>query len=664
MSLNPAQREAVAYSGGPLLVLAGAGSGKTKVITEKIAHLIRGGLAAERVYAITFTNKAAREMRERAGKLFGKAKIDGEPVIATFHALGLRFLQIEAQRAGLRRGFSVFDSDDSLHLLRELAPAGLKKDALEALRQLISRAKNEGLSPADAVAAARSPREVEAAGLYETYQRRMTAFNAVDFDDLIRLPVALLEADADLALAWRERIRYLLVDEYQDTNRAQYRLLRALAGERGALTVVGDDDQSIYGWRGAEPENLNNLARDYPTLKVVKLEQNYRCSARILRAANAVIANNGHLFEKRLWSDHADGPPLRLIECRDDGLEAERIAAEIVHTQTATKLPWSEFAVLYRGNFQSRALEKALRLVRVPYHVTGGMAFFERAEVKDLLAWLRLAANPDDDAAFLRAVVAPKREVGATSLERLGELAGKSHLSLASAANSSHVLKQLSPRAAAGLDEFVGSVERLRQCARADGLATLAERLVEISGYREHLAAQGGDKDLQARREENIGELTGWLKEAAARSRGRDGLGDLTAQLMLLTGNDKDEGGSAVRLMTLHSAKGLEFSHVYLVGLEDGTLPHEGAIDEGRLEEERRLFYVGITRAKQTLTMSWSSMRTRYGSVERNVVSRFIAELPEADLRRDGSDPVAEAGERRERATAQLAGLAALLGKG
>ena len=366
MSLNPAQREAVAWTDGPLLVLAGAGSGKTRVITEKIARLVRDGLRADRVCAITFTNKAAREMRERATRLLKGHGGEHEPQISTFHSLGLRFLQIEHARAGLRRGFSIFDSDDSLAIVKDLLPAGTKADALERMRQLVSKAKNEGLDPAQALEAASSPREIEAAEVYAQYQRRLGAFNAVDFDDLIRLPLALLEGDGGVAEAWRERIRYLLVDEYQDTNRAQYRLLKALAGPRGAFTAVGDDDQSIYAWRGADPENLRELSRDYPALKVVKLEQNYRCSARIRRAANAVIAQNPRIFDKKLWSAHAEGAPIRVLECKDDVAEAEKVASEIAHRQAQAGAPWSEFAVLYRGNHQSRAVEKALRLLRVP----------------------------------------------------------------------------------------------------------------------------------------------------------------------------------------------------------------------------------------------------------------------------------------------------------
>lgn len=417
--LNPPQSAAVLHCEGPLLVLAGAGSGKTRVIVEKIAHLIAiGRYPAKRIAAITFTNKSAKEMRERVAKRIRGDGADGL-TICTFHALGLKFLQIEHAAAGLKRGFSIFDSDDAAAQIKDLMH-GAKPDAIEDAKNLISRAKNAGLSPEQAMAAARSTREKEAASLYERYQARLTTFNAVDFDDLIRLPVQILEANEDIVMGWRERIGYLLVDECQDTNDAQYRLLKMLAGPRGNFTCVGDDDQSIYAWRGANPENLQQMARDYPALEIIKLEQNYRCSNRVLRAANALIAHNPHEHLKTLWSDQADGERIRVWECRDSEHEAEKVAAEISFLGTAKQVPWNDFCILFRGNFQSRPLEKALQLLRVPYHLTGGTAFLERQEVKDLLSWLRLIVNPDDDAAFLRAVQSPKREVGATSLARSG----------------------------------------------------------------------------------------------------------------------------------------------------------------------------------------------------------------------------------------------------
>jgi len=656
--LNPQQRAAVLHDEGPLLVLAGAGSGKTRVIVEKIAHLIGSGrYPARRIAAITFTNKSAKEMRERvARRIRGDA---GEGLtICTFHALGLKFLQIEHEAAGLKRGFSIFDADDTAAQVKDLLPPGTKPDAVEDARNLISRAKNAGLSPEQALALARSPREMEAARLYARYQARLAAFNAVDFDDLIRLPVQILEQSPEITAAWRERIGYLLVDECQDTNDAQYRLLKAIAGPRGNFTCVGDDDQSIYAWRGANPDNLLQMEKDYPQLKVIKLEQNYRCSNRVLRAANALIAHNPHVHLKKLWSDRPDGERIRVWECRDAEHEAERVAAEISFLHEARQVPWSGFCILFRSNHQSRPLEKALQLLRVPYHLTGGTAFLERQEVKDTLAWLRVIANPDDDAAFLRAVQSPKREVGTTSLARLAELAASKHLPLSRAAQSMGVLQQLPPRAANGLSAFNDIIADLRDHAPRLSAADLVRRLVEKSGLLAELRAQSRDEAAFQRRQANLDELADWFEGGP---RGASA-GDLAAQLALLSRNDKDEGGNQVRLMSLHAAKGLEFDYVFIVGCEEGTLPHEAALEEGSLEEERRLMYVGITRAKTQLWLSYSRQARRFREQVRLQPSRFLDELPAEELQRDGADPVADAARKRERASAGFAAIQALLG--
>jgi len=657
--LNPQQRAAVEHVDGPLLVLAGAGSGKTRVIVEKIAHLVARGIAPPaKIAAITFTNKAAREMRERVAKRVKRE--DAEALnVCTFHALGLKFLQIEHAHAGLRRGFSVLDADDSAGIVKELAGASVKSDQLFAMRNLLSRLKSDGLTPDAALDAARAPRELEAAKIYSAYQKRLAAFNAVDFDDLIRLPVDILQRDEDLRLAWRERIRYLLVDECQDTNAAQYAFLKLLAGERGAFTCVGDDDQSIYAWRGADPGNLDQLARDYPKLRVVKLEQNYRCAQRILRAANALIAHNPHAHPKKLWSAHGEGVPIRVLECRDHEHEAERVASQLLHLRDKHQLSWSDCALLYRGNHQARALEKALQLARIPYHLSGALSFLDRGEVKDVLAYLRLIANPDDDAAFLRIVNVPRREIGATTLEKLGELAQSKHLSLLAAARSHSVLQQLAARPAAALAGFVELIDGLRVHSQRTNAVELTEDLLRRTHYAEHLAHGVRDEALRERRLGNVRELIGWFR---AMDDGRARANDLAAQLALLSRADKDDGGDAVRLMTLHSAKGLEFRCVHIVGCEDGTLPHEGAIDEGRLDEERRLFYVGLTRAKELLHLSYSVQGRRYGQVFRQKPSRFLDELPAADLHRDGADPEADAAARHEAAATHLAKIAAMLG--
>ncbi len=656
--LNPQQRAAVEYTDGPLLVLAGAGSGKTRVITEKIAYLVERGFAPPaHIAAITFTNKAAREMRDRVAR---RVKADAAEALSvcTFHALGLKFLQVEHARAGLRRNFSVLDADDSAGLVKELAGAAVKSDRLFQLRMLLSQLKGNGMAPDAALAAARAPRELEAAQLYAAYQKRLAAFNAVDFDDLIRLPVAVLQRDEDARAAWRERIRYLLVDECQDTNAAQYAFLQLLAGRRGAFTCVGDDDQSIYAWRGADPGNLDKLASDYPNLRVVKLEQNYRCAQRVLRAANALIAHNPHAHPKKLWSAHADGERIRVLECRDAGHEAERVAAQLLWLHDTHHFAWSDCAVLYRGNHQARPLEKALQLNRIPYHLTGALGFLDRAEVKDVLAYLRLIANPDDDAAFLRVVNVPRREIGATTLEKLGELAQSRHASMLAAAHEPATLRLLATRPAAALGAFAGLLDTLARHARQLQATELVEEILQRTGYAEHLARATKDAALQARRLGNIRELMDWFR---AMSSGKTRAGDLAAQLALLSHADRDDGGDAVRLMTLHAAKGLEFRSVHIVGCEDGTLPHEGALDEGRLDEERRLLYVGITRAKELLHLSWSVQGRRYGQTFKQKPSRFLDELPAAEVYREGDDPEAEAQARREVAATQLAKIAAML---
>jgi ATP-dependent DNA helicase Rep len=466
-----------------------------------------------------------------------------------------------------------------------------------------------------------------------------------------------LEADAEARGAWQERIRHLLVDECQDTNGAQYRLLKYLAGERGMFTAVGDDDQAIYTWRGANPENLAELSRDYPDLKVIKLEQNYRCARRVLRAANALIANNAHVFEKKLWSDQGEGPPIRIVECRDDEHEAECAASAIAHLAEKHKVQWHEFAVLYRGNHQSRALEKALRLARIPYHVTGGTAFLDRAEVKDLIAYLRLINNADDDAAFLRVVNTPRRDIGATTLEKLGALAGQKHVSLLRAAQSDAVLGEISSRAASSLGSFAGMIREFSGRAERIAAADLVEELSARINYADHVSSQVKEPAIRERRLANLAELSDWLramqKEGAA--------GDLAAQLALLSQGDRDEPGNAVRLMTLHSAKGLEFRFVTIVGMEEGSLPHEGSLAEGRIEEERRLMYVGITRAKEQVALLYAKRSRRYGEYVANEPSRFLAELPGDDLHWSGRDAELDAAHKQEMASSHIARLANLL---
>jgi ATP-dependent DNA helicase Rep len=658
MSLNPPQHEAAHYLDGPMLVLAGAGSGKTKVITEKIAWLIRSGhLEAKHIAAITFTNKAAREMRERLSLTLGS-----EPeglTISTFHALGLKFLQFEHQAAGLKRNFSVLADDESRAVMKDLAVKGVKTETLNLFQSLISRSKNALLSPDEAAVVARSPRELECAKLFGDYQRRLDLLAALDFDDLIARPVRLLRDNAEVRARWQGKIRYLLVDEYQDTNAAQYQLLTLLAGERGMLTAVGDDDQSIYSWRGANPENMNLLAKDYPQLKVVKLEQNYRCSKRILHAANVLIARNPHVFEKKLWSENPDGDPIALKEFATDVQEAEFIAASISNLQALERTRLGEIAVLYRGNHLSRAVELALRGLGISYQLSGGTSLFERQEIRDLLAHMRLLANPDDDVAFMRAIRAPKREIGDTSIERLAEAAQQARSSMLHAASSHAVLKTLTGRAASALTQFAELQTQLRRYAEYATPGEVATQLIARSGYLEWLKLQNRDAAVFERRREILSDFTTWLSTYApahiAKGRGIDALNAALTQISLAGKDDDHE--NAVRLMTLHSAKGLEFDHVYLIGMDDGTFPHQSAIEEGRLEEERRLLYVGITRARKQLTLSYPKTRNRYGAIDPCDPSRFLRELPEIDL------PPPEAAAERSKKLAQghLAAMRAML---
>jgi len=645
--LNPPQRAAVQHSEGALLVLAGAGSGKTRVIVEKIAYLISTGrYSARRIAAITFTNKAAREMRQRVSQRL-RGEVANDLTLCTFHALGLKFLQVEYAHAGLKRGFSVFDADEAANQIKELAGLASNKDEVATLINYISHNKNAGLSPTHALAYAKTAREKNAALVYERYQARLRAFNAVDFDDLIALPVHVLESNPHITHTWQQYIGYLLVDECQDSNDAQYRLLKCLAGPLGNFTCVGDDDQSIYAWRGANPQNLQQMQQDYPALRIIKLEQNYRCTERVLRAANALIAHNPHDHLKTLWSDQGEGTRIRLWECRDRDHEAEKVAAEIHYQATARRLPWRDFCILFRGNFQSRPLEKALQLLNIPYHLSGGTAFLERTEVKDALAWLRLLVNPADDSAFLRAVQAPRRDIGAATLAKLAQLAAEQGLSLAQASTSVGALAQLPARAASNLARFAEVLHQLRSLMQHISSGDLIRQLVQRSGLLAELRQQASKSEVYQRRAHNLEELAQWFEERNQRA----SAADLAAHLALLTHADEDDSGNQVHLMTLHAAKGLEFPCVFIVGCDEGTLPHES----GEIEEERRLLYVGMTRAKQQLWLSYSKFARTYGQVRFLKPSRFLAELPAVELHRDGDNPALDNQHKAERRQAALA---------
>ncbi len=635
--LNPPQVQAVRHVDGPLLVLAGAGSGKTRVITHKIAWLVREcGHAPGNIGAVTFTNKAAREMKSRVAALLGPR--DGRGLmVSTFHSLGLRILQRDHAHLGYRSGFSIFDAEDARGVMRELLrSAGTDADQDgERLQWRISAWKSDMVSPEQAISKAADDTEHHQALLYAEYQRHLQAYNAFDFDDLIVRPVQLLAEQPDVREYWQNRLRYLLVDEYQDTNTSQYDLLRQLTGVRARFTVVGDDDQSIYAWRGARPENLHRLSEDYPTLRVIKLEQNYRSTARILRSANALIAGNPHLFDKQLWSTLGDGDPLRVIRSRDADTEVTRIAGEIIQHRFHKRTAFSDYAILYRGNHQARPFEKALREHQIPYRINGGNSFFDKAEIKDLMAYLRLLVNPDDNSAFLRIINTPRRQIGASTLEKLGAYAGQRDISLVAACGEMGLGEYLAERNLQRVREFSQWLDDMTRMAAREPVANVARRVLHETDYEAWLLETSRDPVRTEKRMASLAELVEWLGKLAAREEMDGRLDRVLAHLSLMGILDRqadDDGGDQVQLMTLHAAKGLEFDHVFMVGMEEGLLPHQASIDAETIEEERRLCYVGITRARRSLTLSWAAHRRRAGDTVECEPSRFLAELPTADV--------------------------------
>ncbi len=661
--LNARQREAVSQRDGQLLVIAGAGSGKTRVITYKIADLIRSRtLAPAQICALTFTNKAAREMKQRVAVLVRGIDVRGL-TIATFHTFGLRLLRRECVHAGLRPSFSLFDPQDGEQLVHELMQQMSLDEAGSAANVLaqISRWKNDLVTPSDAARAAEDPFNATLATLYQDYERRLSAYNAVDFDDLIVRPVRLFEHNHAIRDAWQRRIRHLFIDEYQDTNAAQYALVQQVLGAHSGLTAVGDDDQSIYAWRGARPENLARLRDDYPALKVIMLEQNYRSTQPILSLANALIAHNPHLFSKQLWSALPSTAVPRLLRCRDEQDEAERVATEILHGHFAQQHRFSDYAILYRGNHQARPFEQALRTHQIPYVVTGGTSFFARSEIKDTLAYLRLLANPDDDAAFLRIINRPRRDLGAVTLEQLSRYAGLRESSLFVACESLNSTVNINTHQRQRLLQFATWINSLRQKSVADPLATVQRLLVDLDDEA-WLYDSGVDRAAAKRKRQNVDELVDWLtKLHQERLPGAD-LGALVARLTLIDVLERQaeaEGGDQVRLMTLHAAKGLEFPHVFLVGMEEELLPHRNSIEDNTIEEERRLAYVGITRAQQSLTFSLARRRKRFGERVLCEPSRFLAELP-ADQLRDTDQPLSD-NERQQRRQSHLTAALAML---
>lgn len=650
------------YLDGPLLVLAGAGSGKTGVITRKIAHLIARGYDARRVVAVTFTNKAAREMKQRASKLISADEARGLTV-STFHSLGLQMIREEHEALGYKPRFSIFDSEDADKVLADLV--GRDGDQRKATKAAISSWKSALVDPETAQAQA-SGSDVPMARAYGEYQRRLKAYNAVDFDDLLALPVQLLQTNHEARERWQNRFRYLLVDEYQDTNAAQYELMRLLAGARAMFTVVGDDDQSIYAWRGARPGNIADLSRDFPHLKVIKLEQNYRSVGNVLSAANQLIgASNQRAYEKTLWSSMGPGDRVRVLSAPDEAGEAERVASEISAHKLRTGAAYGDYAVLYRGNFQSRSFEKALRERNIPYKVSGGRSFFERSEIRDLTTYLKLMVNPDDDAAFLRIINLPRREIGPATLEALGRYAGSRHISLFDAARGIGLAGGVGERSGRRLSEFVDWARGLVMESESKTPREFVNQLIQDIDYRNWLRETSANTRAARKRIENLDEFLGWLDQIDNSDEGKPtGLEDVVRRLSLLdfANQSEKDADNQVHLLTLHAAKGLEFDHVFLAGLEEGMLPHHACLEDDKIEEERRLLYVGITRARKSLALTYARKRRRGGEESDSVPSRFLDELPADEIEWPGATGTksrqAQADENRD----QVAALRAMLG--
>jgi ATP-dependent DNA helicase Rep len=658
--LNSAQREAVTYLDGPLLVLAGAGSGKTRVITHKLAYLIEQcGYSPRNIAAITFTNKAASEMRERVGKLLAGRDARGL-TISTFHALGMQILREEAGLLGYKKQFSIFDSADTAKIISELLGMPDKQD-IRMAQSVISNWKSSFVSPEQALSLVESEAMLRTAHLYARYQETLRAYQAVDFDDLIRLPVNLFQSFPDTLEKWRHRFLYLLIDEYQDTNDCQYQLTRLLAGQRAALTAVGDDDQAIYAWRGASTANLHNLQNDHPTLRVIKLEQNYRSSQRILVCANHVISNNTKLFEKKLWSEHGPGDPVRVFAAKDEAHEAESAVMRLMAHKFERGSRFGDYAILYRSNHLSRVFEQQLREQKIPYTVSGGTSFFERAEIKDITAYLRLFANPDDDPAFIRAITTPKRGIGNQTLEKLAGHAGARNISLFEAAFESAFEHQVNARQYEDLTMFCNFINRMAARAEKEACATVLSDLMSAIDYEawlfdSHEPAQAETKWA------NVTDFTGWINRKSEADDKTLLMMTQTIALMNLL-DSRDTETDAVSLSTLHAAKGLEFGHVFLVGVEEGILPHQRSEAPEQIEEERRLMYVGITRAQRSLQISYCSKR-RQGKEWRSCEpSRFLQELPQDEVVYSGMSKAGKAPEvSKSEGMEKLARLKAMLG--
>ncbi|MDC4302060.1 DNA helicase Rep [Acinetobacter baumannii] len=671
--LNNKQEEAMKYTQGPLLVLAGAGSGKTSVITRKIAYLVQHcRIPAHRITAMTFTNKAAREMKERVTKLLSREEAKGLSV-STFHTFGLNLLRLELKNLPLKANFSILDADDCKRILMDLMhrdnlSGAESKELIAKAMKKISDWKNDLILPEQAHSTCETPEDVQFAHFYQLYERNLRAYNAVDFDDLIVMPTRLLQENAEVRDKWQNRVRYLLVDEYQDTNTAQYILVKLLVGVMGQFTAVGDDDQSIYAWRGAKPENMALLKQDFPNLHIIKLEQNYRSTSRILKAANCVIQNNPHIFDKKLWSDKGHGEVIRIITCRNDDDEAERVVKDLLTHKLMNGKNWKDYAVLYRGNFQARVLETQLRQMQIPYKLSGGTSFFARAEIKDVMSYLRLIINPEDDSAFLRIINTPKRAIGPVTLEKLGLFAQENNLSLLGASSDQRLSMVLPKKAETQLHEFADFISTFtRELLEDDEPVPKVRQMMNETGYIDYIREQSATPAQEKSKLDNIENLFSSIQNLINRAEDVDekNIESVIRKLVLLDmleQQQEEEDTDKVNLLTLHAAKGLEFPYVYIMGLEEELLPHKNSIAAETIEEERRLMYVGITRARQGLTLTLAEQRKNGGQMKQMTPSRFLDELPQDELEWLGrKKKIAANVDPKEQAQQYLANLKALL---
>ncbi len=631
MKLNTEQQQAVEYTASPLLVVAGAGSGKTRVITEKICFLIqKQNINPRHIYAVTFTNKAAREMKERLSKnlLEDVKKIH----ISTFHSLGLDIIRKEYLSLNLKKSFSIFDEQDCLNLLQDIIYHEGFSDLYDEkeIFYKISHWKNNLVLPKDAVNKVTDVKDFDAAKIYAKYCEYMKSYNAVDFDDLIFTPVFLLRENEDVRHKWQHKINYLLVDEYQDTNLSQYELVKLLVGTNAKFTVVGDDAQSIYAWRGACPENLDKLSQDFPDLKVIKLEQNYRSTSNILNAANSLIMKNQKLIAKKLWSTKGEGEKIFIKECADEFDETRKVAANILKYKLRERAEFKDFAILYRGNHQAKIFEQALKEQRIRYQISGTSSFFSKAEIKDIVAYLRLLANSDDDNAFLRIINVPRRQIGPKTIQQLGEYAKKREISLFAACFEMGIEQYLTAQAVSRLRNFANYMVKIADSAeRGDLIANINQLRIDID-YNDWLYQTSSSEKTAEKRVKNVNDFVSWIADLYEKKEQKITLYEILHKLMLidiLENSEKDEEPDLVQLMTVHAAKGLEYPYVIVVGMEENLLPHKTSIEADDVDEERRLAYVAITRAQRQLIITYCKERSYQGEKRSVIPSRFLKEI-------------------------------------